>query len=106
MMTLERVKLQRFDEISINEQMMMKGGGDDPPLPGSGTYDDPYQLPEVTVYGKYSPPKPEPCTCDFCEQFDKSNNPISGDGPVTTPLGEYLIKEFSNNHSECCPWND
>ena len=103
MKTLQKIKLQRFEEISENHQMMMKGGDDQ--VRGSWNPETGcYELDEVECVGSIPASKPAPCTCSTCAYFDKINNPISGDGKVTTPFGEWLWKSLAK-HDPCCGWN-
>jgi natural product precursor len=84
--------------LSEGELKSVVGGYD-----GSGTYDDPYKLPEVVIYG---------CRCEACINFEFRNNPYALKGAdksnnaLMTPLGEYIWKEFILKHASCCPWYD
>jgi len=97
MKKLSKLKLKDFQEINDSEMKSIVGG-----FSGSGTYDDPYLLPELTVYG---------CYCAACADFDKRNNPLGLSGgdksnsSVFTPFGEYVMKEYVLKHASCCAWN-
>ncbi|MDR1682049.1 MAG: TIGR04149 family rSAM-modified RiPP [Candidatus Symbiothrix sp.] len=51
-------------DLSVFEMNRIFGGEG-----GSGTYDDPFQLPEVYVYGKYNPCATNVNGCCQCPQY-------------------------------------
>ena len=99
MKKLGKLKLKNISILEDQKMKKISGGY----WPGSGTYNDPYQLPEVVVTA---------CYCAGCIEFEKRNNPhgLSGgdrtNNAVTTPFGEYVIKEFIIKNASCYPWAD
>lgn len=103
-MKLSKLKLKDFHEMDEKEMKNVVGGDISPrTYPGSGTEEDPYQLPGIVV-------TPGPCICGGCAAFEERNNPHGMSGPdrtnnaLVTPLGEYIIKEWIIDHDPCCRW--
>jgi natural product precursor len=73
--------MKKIGKIQLNEisnadlavfEMNRIFGGDG----GSGTYDDPFQLPEVYVYGKYTGPCPA-CAAGYQWMVDANYHPFA-----------------------------
>jgi hypothetical protein len=85
MKKLEKLKLHDLEEICVEEQMALKGGGEWVTGPDGVQY---WCVGEVEV-ASYTG-----CTCAACEEFrnHNENNSLGGvDGePVMTPFGEFI----------------
>jgi natural product precursor len=62
--TLKKIHLKSVSNFLSEREMKSVIGGEG--YGGSGTYDDPYQLPEVVIYGNYDSNTPKPCSNNGC----------------------------------------
>jgi natural product precursor len=70
MKKLGKLKLRTHEMRDYEMRNLFGGYG------GSGTYDDPYQLPEVVVYGNYTGPCPA-CAAGYQWMQDANYHPLS-----------------------------
>jgi natural product precursor len=68
MKKLSKISLKTVSARLSDAEMRSVVGGDD--YPGSGTYDDPYQLPEVTVTAPCPPDTRKDTACSGKKEWD------------------------------------